>query len=253
MNRLFSARVYPRQGAVYRDLTDPYKICFTAPDLTPIPGVGCSTFPVTSNNYGALPQLFPLDEEIDEFGYDDRFSSLSGTGGDPDFTNMWWMLGAAHRTDIFAEVEGCFCPGVGIDRYSLTIGSPKFPQVSTLPFVRVIQAGGGGGGIGNFRENNAVDKTPGNCCPGAGEPEEIKIEVVGGELRLVRKEKQETPEKYRTTDVSDEFLAQYGFPRWCCLDDPCDPGYKAAVWEIGTTYAEGDYVTFGTTLFNVRT
>jgi hypothetical protein len=182
---------------------------------------GCSTFPTTDNNYGKLPQSFALDVEIDEFGYDSRFSSLSSLSPvDPgDYVNLWGSLSVSHQDDIL--VESCYCPGEGVTKPNLTIGQPRFPAITPLPFFW----------IPNFvipdfdftqltvRTFNPDDPLPENCC--TDEEPHIILEIVDGEIQATRREKPKLERIYRTDDVHPTFQAQAGYPRWCCIENDC--------------------------------
>lgn len=221
MKRLHSTTV-AEQGAVYRYLTGPAATdCFPPPALLEVTPPGCASWPVNDNGYAQLPTTFAPDVEIDDYPYDPRFSSLASVPEDATFVDLWNELAAPIRYDVFLAADGCYCPGDGVDRPGLTIGRPQFPNVTLLPFFRFLTASGVTSAA--ISSNNPVDKRQGNCCAKAtDESEDIVATVINGKIRLSRRELQETPKMYRTTDANEHFLSQFGFPRFCCLPDPCD-------------------------------
>jgi hypothetical protein len=225
MKRLFTAVYLPQQGGVYRTLPDGN--CLELPDFPEITPPGCSSFPVHDNNYGALPTFFEQDVEVDAYAWDYRFSSLGPASQDPTFVNMWGLLSASHQNLI--RITGCYCIGEGIDRPGLTINRPSFPSVAPLSFFRVQQIGG----FASFtvRDRNPDDVAPGYCCTSDDdEPEQIKMSYEDGQLVAYRIRKDDKEQRYITTDVHSDFRAEFGFPRWCCLEDPCTPGKHVYRW-----------------------
>lgn len=177
MKRIFSATGGgPREGAVYRDLTacDAGTAVLEAPSsssssassssleftecaecfgeiiVDEITQPGCSSFPVSDNEYGTLPTSFPPDVEIDPFPYESEYETLatpSSSPVGPGYVDLWSQLSPELQGSIL--VPDCYCIGEGIDRPSLIIGRPAFPNVPPLPFfwVPIPPAGGGGGGV----------------------------------------------------------------------------------------------------------
>lgn len=225
MKRLFSAYYLPQQGAVYRTL--PNGDCLPLPVFDDITPPGCSSFPVTDNNYGALPTAFASDVEVDEYDWDYRFSSLGPESEDPTFTDLWGLLSSGHQALI--RITGCYCIGEGVERPGLTINRPSFPAVNPLSFFHVQQAGGPASF--SVRSNNPDDVMPGYCCTeDDDEPEQIALSYENGELVAYRKRKDDKEYRYLTTDIHSDFRAQFGFPRWCCVEDPCQPGKHVYRW-----------------------
>lgn len=225
MNRLYTDIAKPGQGAVFRTL--PGGVCYPPPVPVVITAPGCRMWPIADNNFGALPTVFAPDVEIDTHAFDNRFSSLSGITPDPVFTDLWAHLSPDSQTDVFYDADGCYCPGVGVTRPGLLIGRPRFPIVNPLPFFGMVSAVTTVTAAVN--RDNAEDKRYGNCCPTEdADPEEIEMQVVDGKIKLVHIARQEVPKLYRTSDAHKYFLAQFGFPKYCCLPDPCDIGEDTA-------------------------
>ena len=216
MKRLSTAIYLPQQGGVFRTLPD--GTCLTPPDPADIKPPGCATFPIKSNNYGALPTFFATDVEVDEYAWDYRFSSLGPGAQDPYFTDMWSLLSASHQSLI--SITGCYCIGEGIDRPGLTINRPAFPRVTPLSFFRVQDID-----IDtdvNVRPNNTDDKIPGYCCTSDDqEGEKLKLSYEDGELVAYRQQKEDKEYRYYHDTANTDFRITKGFPRYCCVTDPC--------------------------------
>ena len=231
MKRLHSTTV-AEQGAVYRYLTGPAATdCFPPPALFHVtaPGCDCGPWPITDNQFADLPVAFPADVEIDNYPYDPRFSSLAGVAPDATFVNLYAQMAAPMQYDVMTPVRHCHCMDTPPNNHpGLVIGHPMFPSVTLLSFFRFLTASGVTSAA--ISSNNPVDKRQGNCCAKAtDESEDIVATVVNGKIRLSRRELQETPKMYRTTDANEHFLSQFGFPRFCCLPDPCDRNGEAYI------------------------
>jgi hypothetical protein len=243
MKRLHTELSMPGEGAVYRHLDTCASFypagstvdCGECIDTLPVAVIsppGCSSFPVTDNNYGALPTYFAGDVDIDSYGYDSRFEavpfpfpSTSPICPVPEslmvYVDLWTLLGqgpAGLQADVLEE--GCFCMGEGIDRPTLTIGKPRFPEVEPLPyFVFPIYRSTT---ISARRFNPDGPPVEGDCCPTSEDtPEHIEAEIVDGELRLRRRAKTPTKDIYRASDVDTSFQLRSGYPRKCCFKDDC--------------------------------
>lgn len=238
MKRLYESTL-PGEGAVYRNLScttaDPLGSsssggeelgcleCLGHPVVDVITGPGCASFPVQDNNIGALPTTFAADVEIDTYGFDPDFSSLSSETPDPVFTDMWDMLSDSHKLTVM--ITDCYCPGDGVTRPGLTFGRPRFPTIPTLPFFWIPIPGTGAGGGGEpgedltIREDNPVQSLSPDCCE--SESEYIKAEIVNGEIQLTPFLRPDFEEKYRAKDTHTTFQLRAGYPRWCCIQDDC--------------------------------
>lgn len=137
MRRLFQSEASYVQGAVFRDFGSPSFACLAAPAPPEVSQPGCSSFPVTDNNFGALPSAYAKDAVIDEYGYDERWASVTGPL-DPEYANLWAQLSAPHQGDVLQN--GCFCIGEGVNRPTLGLGAPRFPRISPLAFFWVPRA-----------------------------------------------------------------------------------------------------------------
>jgi hypothetical protein len=244
MKRIHTSYFGPGEGAVYRELAGcseegssselPCAACIDNGPVGVISGPGCSSFPTTDNNYGALPTTFAGDVDIDTYGYDSRFedillpySSTSPVCPLPKpllaYPDLWTQLEGVSGLQEDVLDASCYCPGSGIDRPTLSMGSPRFPRVSPLPFFA----------FPNVRTSSLRTREinpdgpyiPGECCPGpSSEPDHIYAEIVDGELRLQRKKKRTDLEHmYRADDTHESFQLVAGFPRECCMLDPCSP------------------------------
>jgi len=240
MKRIHTSYLNPGEGAVYRDLSGCYGAssseecgeCLGSEVVAVISPPGCATFPVTDNSYGRLPTAFAGDFEIDTYGFDDRFADIVNpfTPPDPDcpdppeylaYPDLWNLLGSVAGLQAAVLQDSCYCPGDGIDRPTLTIGRPSFPRVAPLPFfafptVRTTR-------LTVRRDNPDGEPLPGECCPEGG-IDGIEAEIVGGELRLQRRERKKDYEyKYRADDTNAGFQLKAGYPRNCCVKNPCAP------------------------------
>lgn len=250
MKRIYTSYVEPGEGAVYRELAacfpDPGQqessseesglACAECIDNGPvgvITGVGCISFPVTDNDYGALPTFFGGDVDVDTYGYDSRFEDLTSPypSSDPtcpipepilDYPDLWSRFEGISGLQEDVLEDRCYCPGEGVERPTISIGKPRFPRVAPLPY---------------FAFPNAVTSTmrtreknldgpyiPGECCPGtSSEPDHIFAEIVDGELRLQRKKRRTDLDRvYRADDTDESFQLVAGFPKDCCMKDPCE-------------------------------
>jgi len=222
MKRLFTSLGTPKEGAVSRDFAT--GLCL---DITPVSVIeppGCSSFPSHVNDFGTLPTSFAADVEVDTFGFDNRYSGLELTPPDPTFTDLWSKISAVLQASVY--VPTCYCPGQGIDKPSLTIGSPKFPAVPILPFFWIPRITGGGGGGGapalTVRQVNPDGAPlPGGCCPDPNTFEYIEMTIAGNEIQVQAHRKEDLDVMYRTTDASTAFQNKAGFPKYCCLANPC--------------------------------
>jgi len=143
MKRIFSDPTgTPGEGKSVRNLAG---TCLDTGEVVIISQAGCSSFPVTNNNFGSLPTASTADSEVDNVGYDSSFSSLDGQA-QSSYADMWGRLAAGHQLSVL--VDDCYCVGEGDDFAGLSIGRPRFPNVRTLPFfwVPVRSSGGGVGG-----------------------------------------------------------------------------------------------------------
>ena len=241
MKRLFQS-AEPTEGSVYRNLTctgtqgsnssssgpeDPYidcLACLGSPIVSVISGPGCADFPVTDNNYGAIPQTYSSDVEIDPNPFDAAFDSLSSDIPDPVFTDLWGKLSPAHQATVL--VPDCYCPGTGITKPGLVIGRPQFPRINPLPFFWIPAGGVGGGGDGlieEVRKINLAIQLPADCCD--DEPERIEAIVTpAGVLELTPFLKPDLPHEYRADDAHTTFQLRAGYPRYCCIENDCAEG-----------------------------
>jgi hypothetical protein len=137
VKRLWSTSTESGQGAVYRDFIPTFP-CFTAPTLLAVTPPNCDLWdPSADNQFAHLPQAFAPDVEIDAYAYDNRFVSFVGIPEDPVFVDLWYHLNPAQQYDVFLAASFCYCPGEGVTRPGLVIGRPRFPNVSTLQFLRI--------------------------------------------------------------------------------------------------------------------
>jgi hypothetical protein len=132
MKRLFSTQSLYKQGGVYRSFASSSFPCFSTPVRDEISQPGCSSFPITDNDFGALPTDFARDADTDTFGYDERWGPILGVSLDPSYRNLWAQLSAPHQADTLQD--GCFCVGQGVVKPTLSLGAPRFPRINTLPF-----------------------------------------------------------------------------------------------------------------------
>ena len=240
MKRLHTSTGAPAEGAVYRNLSGCGSSssgcgdCLGSETVVVITGPGCSTFPVTDNNYGALPTFFANDVEIAPTDYDDRFTSLTPSASSeeecptppvplpyPDLWTQIGSIGSAFQEDVLQA--GCFCLGQGITQPGITIGRPQFPRVATLPFFTIPSFGRFAPAPTRVRNYNP-DGSPvkADCCPTEDtEPEYIEASIVDGEIQLTRHAKPDLEERYRADDTHTSFQLMAGYPRWCCMRDPC--------------------------------
>jgi hypothetical protein len=246
MKRIYTSYFGAGEGAVYRELAGCFEeepsassepACAECIDNGPvgiITGPGCSSFPVTNNNYGALPTIFAGDVTIDTYGYDSRFEDITSpfSSTDPtcptpppllDYPDLWTQLEGVSGLQEDVLDANCYCPGAGIDQPTLSIGNPRFPRVAPLPFFA----------FPNVRTSSLTTREinpdgpyiPGECCPGpSSAPDHIFAEIIDGELRLQRKKKRSDLDHiYRADDTHESLQLVAGFPRECCMTDPCSP------------------------------
>ena len=220
MRRLFSSVEDYVQGAVPRDFDTPNS-CLVVEQADPVTPPGCVAWPVIDNNYGGLPQNWPLSVASGDL-YHEFFSTISVVP-DPVWTPLVDLLTVEQRNQILES--GCYCADDSMMTPTLLTGVPKFPKIDPISFMwlanpteQVIPA------VESVRASNPVErKLPGNCCPGSAPAEEkANMEIAGGELRLTLDLKEQPEQMYRTTSTSPAYLAQAGFPRYCCTTDPCD-------------------------------
>jgi hypothetical protein len=143
MKRIFSDPTgTPGEGKTVRNLSG---TCLDTGTVATITQAGCSSFPITDNNYGSLPTASTIDSEVDNFGFDSNFSILDG-GAQEAYPDLWGRLDPGHQATVL--VDDCYCVGDGDDRSGLSIGRPRFPNIRTLPFfwVPIRSSGGGVGG-----------------------------------------------------------------------------------------------------------
>ena len=247
MRRLFTSIGNPTAGAVYRDFSGcgegssgaPCGQCVDQDIVSVISGPGCTTFPVSDNEYGRLPTSFPGDIEIDTYGYEPLFEQLSipFPATDPDCPNtpqyldypdLWSLIGdidQALQDDVLHD--SCYCLGDGVDRQTLSFGRPQFPSVNTLPFFTFPNFSFSASTLTVRQFNPDGPPVTGDCCPGSEDfPEHIEAEVVGNELRLTRRKRADDDYKeiYRADDTDPAFQIVAGYPRNCCMTDPCPEG-----------------------------
>jgi hypothetical protein len=118
----------PGEGKTARDLSG---VCQDTGPVATISQAGCSTFPVTDNNYGSLPTKSSVDTEIDSIGYDSAFSAIAGAAQSA-YPDLWGKLTLLHQSSVL--VDNCYCVGQGDNIAGLAIGRPRFPNIRTLPF-----------------------------------------------------------------------------------------------------------------------
>ena len=284
MIRLFTSETEPAEGAVYRDFRgcnvleygsssgggpeEVFPPCGTCID-TSVVGIisppGCETWPVKDNEYGRLPTSYAGDVYIDPYGYDDRFESLDPPypASDPtcptppttlDYPDLWTRLGdisSALQDDVLQD--SCYCLGEGVDRNIMAMGRPQFPRVTPLPFFafpNVVTTGT----LITIREFNP-DGPPlaGDCCPRSDDVgDHIIGEIVDNEIQLTRNKKiTDFPELYRVDDTDPSFQVVAGYPRNCCMVDPCAESGNVASAIIhtpvglGTTNTLTTYIAVG--------
>ena len=244
MRRLFSSTGLPSQGAVPRDFDDP-DACLSVPLQPPVTPPGCSTWQVTDNSYGALPKAYPLS--VDRGGtYHTFFGSVTFTAG-ATWTNLWSQLSAAQRVAI--TETGCYCNNEGSALPTMTLGTPRPPQVTPLPFFWMPPPDPTSFADIVLPENPVEESLPGNCCPGTGEAPRIEVEVVEVEgdqklqFKLITRRPQEF--RFRGDDQSDLALLQNGFPRFCCGEDPCDASKTVNRFIEYKAWLQDDYNPYG--------
>lgn len=241
MKRFFTSRD-PAEGAVFRDIegcgapeasSAECAVCLDYAGVTPISPPGCSDFPVTDNNYGALPAFFGGDVEIDTYEYDDRWNAVDPYPSQNPvcptppqafaYPDLWTLIGSeASLTAFQSDVldADCFCQGEGIDRAGLTLGRPQFPSVSPLPFFTIPSFGLFQLRVRELNPDGA--DLPGDCCPNNEDDlEYIQAEIVNNEIRLTRHKKEDLERKYRADDTDISFQLRAGFPKECCIRDDC--------------------------------
>jgi len=134
MKRLWSTATEVGQGAVYRTFAGGAP-CFPSPTLLAVSPPNCDLWePLADNQFAHLPQAFAPDVEIDTYPYDDRFIALAVIPPNTVFVNLWTYLDGPWQYDVFLAASFCYCPGEGVTRPGLTIGRPRFPNVSLLNF-----------------------------------------------------------------------------------------------------------------------
>jgi len=245
MKRIYTSYVEPGEGAVYRDLAGCFPeetssseseaecaVCIGTGPVGVITGVGCSSFPVSDNNYGALPTFFGGDVDIDTYGYDSRFEEIQFPypSSDPtcptpqpilEYPDLWTMLESASGLQEDVLEARCYCPGEGVDRPTISIGKPRFPSISPLPYFAFPNVATS---TIRVREKNLDGPfIPGECCPNASsEPDHIFAEIIDGELQLSRKKRKSDLDRiYRADDTDESFQLVAGFPKECCMKDDC--------------------------------
>jgi hypothetical protein len=171
---------------------------------------------------GSFPYSYGPQSDIDNVEFIPEFSVLDGVVLDPDYPNFWNLLTFYLQELILAYAENCFCIGEGLNKLRLTTGRARFPTVSPIPWVYIPLA--------NtplsltVRPKNPDGRPlPDTCCPD-GELPGIDAAIVGGQLQLTRRDKPEKEYIIRKADSSEKFQLVSGYPRWCCLPHPNEPG-----------------------------
>jgi hypothetical protein len=205
----------------------------------------CEVYPSTSEHIGSLPDSLGTSAELDPVdwvnAWDDIY--LGNFAFDPNYPNLWRRLtenpnpGApppapdatpeliAHRDFLLDEyATDCYCAGDGIDFIRLRTGTPKFPNVETLPFFWIPGADALQAPIISVREQNPDGPPLTDTCCNNGEVPGINAEIIDGQLQLQRREKPEKTYKFNKHDQHEAFQNISGYPRWCCVEDPCVAG-----------------------------
>lgn len=220
MRRLFSSTGLPAQGAVPRDFASP-TACLSTPMQSPVTPPGCNSWTVTDNSYGALPKSYPLSVDKGT-PYYSFFATVTFAAGAA-WTNMWSQLSLAQRTQI--TEAGCYCNTEGSSLPTMTIGTPRPPQVTPLPFFWMPPPDPSAFADIVLPEN-PVDESISGCCPGTGEVPRIEVNVIeiDGDSKLQFKLITRKPPEFvfRGDDQTSNALMQWGFPKFCCGADPCD-------------------------------
>jgi hypothetical protein len=244
VKRLFRTEVFAGQGGVYREVgtTNDCIDSFVVDTLEP---PTCEIYPSTAEHIGSLPDTFGSSDELDPvpwvFAWNDIY--LGNFAFSRTYPNLWRRLtenpnpGApppapaatpdliAHRVFLLDEyATDCYCVGEGIDFLRLRIGTPQFPNVETLPFFWIPFPEGFEPPILSVRESNPDGPPLTDTCCDNGEVPGIMAEIVDGELQLQRREKPEQEFKFNKYDQHEAFQMVSGYPRWCCVEDPCVPG-----------------------------
>ena len=163
MKRITQTQGYPEQGAVYRYLSTSDKDCISFIEPAGVTPPGCDTFSTSDNSFGTMPQKWAGDQFIDPFSWDWRWSEAYDIPQDSVFTDLWGNIDPSLQA--FIDIEGCYCPGEGIDRKVMAQGVPRFPQVEPLPFAWITGGGGGGGGGGGTPIVPGDPPTIEEACP----------------------------------------------------------------------------------------
>jgi hypothetical protein len=221
VRRLYGSPFNIGNGAVYRDVGNTNE-CYDSFILTPFEKPTCYVYPPSSEHLASFPYHFGEQSDIDTIPFNDNYSVLDGVSYDPDYPNLWNKLSTPEKEAILIYADQCFCQGDGIDMIRLITGRPRFPTIDPLPWFYIPTT------VTplpfSVREKNPDGPPlPNTCCPD-GKENSIIAEVVNGELHLQRRERPEKDYTLRQVDRDESFQRQSGYPRWCCLPDPNEPG-----------------------------
>ena len=227
MKRLFGSVDEVGQGAVYRAIGFGNG-CIGSFVVDTLPKPTCEIFPSTVNNLGSFPYHYGDRAQIDNADFIEQFSDLDNVAYDRDYPNMWDKLDPGLQSDILLYADQCFCKGEGIEVLQLVTGKPKFPGVDPIPWFYIPTAVSAPP-FSVRPKNPDGEPLPATCCPD-GEVETIDAEIVNGVLQLTRHARPEKDYVSRQADTHESFQRQAGYPRWCCLPDPNEPGKFTMRW-----------------------
>ena len=244
MKRLFKTEEFAGQGGVYREVGTTND-CIDSFVVDELPPPDCEVYPSTAEHIGSLPDSFGSSADLDPVAWVEAWNDiyLGNFAFDPGYPNLWRRLtenpnpGApppaplatpeliAHRVFLLDEyATECYCAGDGIDFIRLRTGTPKFPNVETLPFFWIPGAEGNQAPILSVREQNPDGPPLTDTCCDNGEVPGISAEIIDGQLQMERREKPDPTYKYNKHDEHEAFQLISGYPKWCCVEDPCVPG-----------------------------
>jgi hypothetical protein len=234
------------EGTNVLEVFPPCGTCIDTYVVGTISPPGCATFRVTDNEFGRLPTSYAGDVHTDPYGYDDRFEDLAAPFPAPDptcptppsildYPDLWTRVGdisAALQDDILQD--DCYCLGEGIDRNTLAIGRPQFPRVTPVPFFAFPNVSTTSINVREFNPDGPP--LAGDCCPADDDVgDHIIAEIVDNEIQLTRNKKlTDFPELYRVDDTDPSFQVVAGYPRNCCMVDPCTESGNVATALIHT-------------------
>ena len=225
MRRLFSSTGLPAQGAVPRDFNDP-ATCLPVALQPDVSAPGCSSWPVTDNNYGTLPKGYPLSVSTG-VAYNSFFLTVDFTPATT-WTTLWAQLSAPQRA-VLTE-SGCYCGTEGSELPTMTVGTPRPPGITPLPFFWMPPPDPAALADAMVPEGSVEESIPCQCGTGTGPAPKIEVKVVeidGAQKLQLKLITRRPPEfQFRSDKQTEEALLQNGFPRFCCGDDKCDSTKK---------------------------